>query len=153
MEPVPTALINPIRMVVAFTLDVGPADVHPPAVRFSVVKRTGIASYTLRERLFQEKVSSDGSVIRTVAHTHDRTPTCKAHERRGASASISASQMPTATTVQSTSRQASRSSLHVFQQKMEAVCSWKASRGRQWRALKAHLIAAAASRAIHSFET
>lgn len=56
LEPVPTALIAPIRMVVAFTLDIGPTDVHPPAVRFSVVKRTGIAMYTLRERLFQEKV-------------------------------------------------------------------------------------------------
>ncbi|KZV92694.1 hypothetical protein EXIGLDRAFT_718145 [Exidia glandulosa HHB12029] len=55
MEPVPTALINPIRMVVTFAMDEGPVDVHPPTVRFSVVKRTGVAMYTLRERLFYEK--------------------------------------------------------------------------------------------------
>ncbi|EJD51168.1 hypothetical protein AURDEDRAFT_57070, partial [Auricularia subglabra TFB-10046 SS5] len=55
MEPVPTSLINPIRLVVTFAIDAGPPDVHPPSVRFVVVKRTGMSLYTLRERLFHEK--------------------------------------------------------------------------------------------------
>jgi len=64
MEPVPQALISPIRLVLSFAVDVAPSDVHPPSVRFCIMKTTGASLYTLRERLIHEKEVP----IRSVRH-------------------------------------------------------------------------------------
>ncbi|KAH7098333.1 hypothetical protein BKA62DRAFT_713277 [Auriculariales sp. MPI-PUGE-AT-0066] len=55
MEPVPTSMISPIRMVSTFAVDVGPSDPQLPSLRFAVIKQTGISFFNLRERLFHEK--------------------------------------------------------------------------------------------------
>ncbi|KAG5646381.1 hypothetical protein DXG03_003704 [Asterophora parasitica] len=81
LDPVPLGIVKPIRHVVAFAVDHEHLKRPPPSisgpvpvegVNFSIIKRTGIAMYTMRERLSFIKeipLPQGASIARRIGHS------------------------------------------------------------------------------------